>query len=81
VSSMEPDIESIAGHLAIGQDSILTSFIVTYSGGHEDHLEGTLLDASVLASTQDLIIVPAPSGSFRWVRNPGTGLLPAQAAP
>jgi hypothetical protein len=64
------EIESIAGHLAAGDDSHLMWFVVCYSDGEEEHREGTLLDASELADRAGLTIVPTRSGSFQWVRNP-----------
>jgi hypothetical protein len=69
-------VESVAGHLAEGDDSTLTWFVVTYVDGDEEHREGTLLDASELASKYGLVIVPTPRGSFRWVRDPGTCRVP-----
>jgi len=64
------EIESIAGHLAAGDDSHLTWFVVCYSDGEEEHREGTLLDASELAAGAGLSIVPTRAGSFQWVRSP-----------
>ena len=67
---MVADIESIAGHLAVGDDSHLTWFVVCYSDGEEEHRQGTLLDASELAAGAGLSIVHTRAGSFQWVRNP-----------
>ena len=67
---MAVEIESIAGHLATGEDSRLMWFVVSYSDGDEEHREGTLLDASELATTAHLTIVPTRPGSFQWVRAP-----------
>jgi hypothetical protein len=75
------EVESVAGHLVAGDDSQLTWFVVTYADGDEEHREGTLLEASELASTHGLVIVPSPSGSFRWVRDPGTWKVPHRATP
>ncbi len=72
-------VESVAGRLAKGDDSTLTWFVVTYVDGDEEHREGTLLDASELASTYGLVIVPTARGSFRWVRDPGTWRVPHRA--
>jgi len=69
---VEVQIESIAGVLEAGDDSVLTWFVVVYSDGDEEHREGTLLDASVLATTAGLDIVPTRAGTFRWVRSPET---------
>jgi hypothetical protein len=66
------EIESIAGLLGPGDDSQLTWFVVCYSDGDEEHREGTLLDASELASANGLDIVPTVARSFRWVRHPDT---------
>jgi len=74
-------VESVAGRLAPGDDSRLTWFVVTYADGDEEHREGTLLDASELASVHGLVIVPTARGSFRWVRDPGTWRVPHRAAP
>ena len=65
-------IESIAGHLAEGDDLQLTWFVVTYADGDEEHREGTLHDATELAATAGLSVVPAPSKSFKWVRDSAT---------
>jgi hypothetical protein len=67
---MALEIESIAGHLAAGEDSRLMWFVVSYSDGDEEYREGTLLDASELAATANLVIVPTRVGSFQWVREP-----------
>jgi len=48
-------------------------FVVCYSDGDEEHREGTLLDASQLAATAGLAIVPTRAGFFQWVRNPIRG--------
>lgn len=64
------EIESIAGHLAENDDSRLTWFLVCFSDGDEEYREGTLLDASELAATAGLVIVPTRAGSFQWVRSP-----------
>jgi hypothetical protein len=66
------EIESIAGRLKEGEDSQLTWFVVTYSDGDEEYREGTLSDATELATTAGLGMVPTPAGSFKWVRNPET---------
>lgn len=70
MQSVDVEIESIAGQLAKGDDSQLMWFVVCYSDGDEEHREGTLLDASELAATADLVIVPTRTGTFQWVRNP-----------
>jgi len=64
------EIESIAGHLVEGDESGLLWFVVCYRDGDEEHREGTLLDATELASSAGLVSVPASARSFRWVRNP-----------
>lgn len=64
------DIETISGHLADDDDNRLIWFVVCYSNGDEDHREGTLLDASELAATAELTIVPTRDGIFQWVREP-----------
>jgi hypothetical protein len=64
------EIESITGQLAAGDDSRLTWFIVGYTDGDEEHREGTLLDASELAHTAGLTIVPTRTGTFQWVKEP-----------
>ncbi len=63
-------IESIAGHLVDDDDLQLTWFVVTYADGDEEHREGTMRDVSELAATAGLSVVPAPSRSFKWVREP-----------
>jgi hypothetical protein len=80
------EIESITGQLAAGDDSLLTWFIVGYTDGDEEHREGTLLDASVLAHAAGLTIVPTTrAGSFQWLREPirapDTSNAPPVAAP
>jgi len=74
------EIESIAGRLAPGGDSPMIWFVVTYSDGDEEHRHGTLVEATELASTHDLVIVPAHGRSFRWVRDPDTLPLSHRAA-
>ena len=69
--SVPVEIESIAGSRATDDDSHMTWFVVTYSDGDEEHRQGTIEDASELASTHDLVVVPSPGRSFRWVRDPG----------
>jgi len=64
------EIESIAGRLARGENSLLTWFVVTYSDRDEGHRQGTLLEATELASVHKLVVVPTPGGSFKWVRDP-----------
>ena len=81
LKSVEVQIESIAGVLATGEDSRLTWFVVCYSDGDEEHREGTLLDASELAATAGLDVVPTNAGTFRWARNPETWRDPHRAAP
>ncbi len=61
-------IESIAGHIAEGDDLQVTWFVVTYSDGDEEHREGTMREASDLAATAGLSSVAAPSRSFKWAR-------------
>lgn len=70
-SSVPVEIESIAGRLAQGEDSPLTWFVVTYSDGDEEHRQGTLLEATELASVHKLV-VPTAGRSFKWVRDPAT---------
>ena len=65
-------IESIAGHIVEDDDLQLTWFVVTYADGDEEHREGTMRDASELATTAGLSVVSAPSKSFKWVRESGT---------
>lgn len=72
-------IESIAGRWPAGDDTPVAWFVVTYSDGDEEHRQGTLLEASELASTHDLIAVPTPARSFRWVRDPDIGRVPHRA--
>jgi hypothetical protein len=64
------EIESIAGHMADGDDAQLTWFVVTYSDGDEEHREGTIEEATSLAATAGLSVAPASGRSFRWVRPP-----------
>ncbi len=64
------DIERISGHLAPDDDNRLMWFVVCYASGEEDHREGTLLDASELAASAGLTIVPTRVGIFQWVREP-----------
>jgi hypothetical protein len=63
------EIESIAGHLATGDAGALMWFVIVYSDGDEEHREGTLVDATELASSAGLAVVPAPAGSYRWARH------------
>ena len=62
-------IESIVGHVALGEDGV-TSFVVTYCDGNEEQHHGTLLEVSRMASTAGLHLVHASAGTFRWVGNP-----------
>jgi hypothetical protein len=73
------EIESVAGRVAAGEEDLLTWFVVTFSDGDEEHRQGTLLEAGELASTHDLIAVPTPARSFRWVRDPDIGRVPHRA--
>jgi len=66
------EIESIGGRLAPGGDRQLIWFVITYSDGDEKHCQGTLLEATELASTHNLVVVPAPGSSFKWVRDSRT---------
>ncbi len=70
------EILSISCRLAEGDDSRLTSFVVTDSSGIEEHRQGTLLDASELAGAHGLALVPTSGGWFRWVRDAGTFWMP-----
>jgi len=51
---MAAEIESITGQMATGENGALTWFVVTHSDGAEEYRQGTLLDASHLASTAGL---------------------------
>ena len=62
-------IERIVGQLAEGERR-LTSFIITYVDGVQEHRAGTLDDAAELAVTQGLVMVPTVGGWFHWVRDP-----------
>ncbi len=73
------EIERVTGRLAEGEDSRLTWFVVSFSDGMEEHRQGTLLDASELASAQGLVLVPTLGGWFQWVRDPGTWRSPHRA--
>jgi hypothetical protein len=75
------EVESIAGSLADGDDTRMTWFVVTYSDGDEEHRHGTLTEASELASTHGLVVVPSPGRSFKWVRDPGAWRPSHRAAP
>jgi len=65
------EIESIAGRRAEGGDSQSTWIVVTYSDGDEEHRQGTLVEATELASLHHLVVVPIHGRSFKWVRDPG----------
>jgi len=58
----------MAGDLVPGEDG-LTSFVITYTDGTEDHRRGTLLDVSRLASTTGLHLAHSSPGTFRWARS------------
>jgi len=66
---MAAEIESVTGPMATGENSALTWFVVSYSDGDEEYRQGTLLDASHLASTAGLHLDhTSVAGSFRWAR-------------
>jgi hypothetical protein len=73
-------IESVAGRWPVGDDTPLAWFVVTYSDGDEEHRQGTHDDASQLACTAGLVVVPAPARSSRWARSPEAWRVPHRAA-
>ena len=66
VASVTGVIESIAGHLAMGPDGLVW-FVITYCDGNEEHRQGTLLEASHLASSAGLHLAPSGAGTFRYI--------------
>jgi len=78
--SAEGPIESIFGRLDPNQERLLW-FVITYADGEVEHREGSLVDASSLASEHGLQIVPTFGRWFRWVRDPDTWPIPPVAGP
>lgn len=62
-------IECITGSTSYGEDDHLISFVVTHSGGTEEHRQGSLLEVSRVAAMAGLHLVNASPGSFRWARD------------
>jgi len=49
-------------------DSTHEDIMVTYDNGTTEHRIGSLLDASELAFSHGLTMVPTPDDTFRWER-------------
>ena len=73
---MAEEIESISG-LSQGGDS--PWFVIIYANGEEVHREGTAHDATTLATTAGLHLVPTSPRIFKWVRDPDAWRSPHRA--
>ncbi len=62
-------IDGIEAHLSEGALGTLRSFVIINTDGSRENRDGTLRDASAMASEHGLVMVPTVGGWFQWVRD------------
>jgi len=64
----ERRVDFIVAGLPGNKDSWRKRIVITYSDGTTEEREGSLLDASELAFSHGLTMVPTPDETLRWER-------------